>query len=502
MKKGFTLIELLAVILILGIIALIAIPTVNNIIQEAKYGAFKSSSDNIMKSMEESCQMSLIKNQQPVLQYDFVNGSSSYELNIKGKLPDEGYVILDNNCSVTEYYLKSNNNIYTNVDGTKEDYMLKASSETESIFYTLYPSYYENIQSVYFVKTLSTPEDAIEIKDPSLTGNQRIKSWLVKNEEKYDLYVGSKKTIYANYDSTSLFKNMTSVTTMELTNFDTSFTTKMKRMFNDLKNIINLNLNNFNTENVTDMSYMFSGCEALLSLNIANFNTSNVTNMSYMFNWCTNIETIDISNFDTSNVTNMHWMFYLCNKLKSLDLSKWDTSKVTDMQNLFYRCWELETLGDISKWDTGKVRDMSSMFNQCYKFDPSTVIENWDISSVTTISYIFYGSKMTEIDLSRWNTSNLKNVALVFLECTKLEKVNLSGWDLRNVTNSHDMFIYSYKLNNIIMENTNVESVNLVINVLINKTELNPGTLKITGIDDSTQVDTATASSKYWNISL
>ena len=32
MKKGFTLIQLLAVILILGIIALIAIPTVNKII--------------------------------------------------------------------------------------------------------------------------------------------------------------------------------------------------------------------------------------------------------------------------------------------------------------------------------------------------------------------------------------------------------------------------------------------------------------------------------------
>jgi prepilin-type N-terminal cleavage/methylation domain-containing protein len=34
MKKGFTLIELLAVILIFEIIALIAIPTVNNILKE------------------------------------------------------------------------------------------------------------------------------------------------------------------------------------------------------------------------------------------------------------------------------------------------------------------------------------------------------------------------------------------------------------------------------------------------------------------------------------
>ena len=38
-------------------------------------------------------------------------------------------------------------------------------------------------------------------------------------------------------------------------------------MFCDYSSLTSLNLSNFNTNNVTDMSYMFSKCSSLTSLN-------------------------------------------------------------------------------------------------------------------------------------------------------------------------------------------------------------------------------------------
>lgn len=47
-EKGLTLVELLAVIVILGIIAAIAVPSIGNIIENSKYSAVKADAVNVL----------------------------------------------------------------------------------------------------------------------------------------------------------------------------------------------------------------------------------------------------------------------------------------------------------------------------------------------------------------------------------------------------------------------------------------------------------------------
>ena len=79
--------------------------------------------------MEEVCQTSLIKGNNPVTTFIFGNRVSNVDLDVKKALPNE--------CSVTNFYLADQNNVYANSEEIRQDYM----RAYESIFKTLYPFY-------------------------------------------------------------------------------------------------------------------------------------------------------------------------------------------------------------------------------------------------------------------------------------------------------------------------------------------------------------------------
>lgn len=267
----------------------------------------------------------------------------------------------------------------------------------------------------------------------------------------------------------NLFSNMPNIESIDLTGWDTSHITDMSYMFfNDPKLKIIKGLEDFNTSNVTNMAYMFAafnnpttdnydpkGLESLghlTKLDLSNWDTSNVTNMLYMFAGQTNLTSLgDLSKWNTSKVTNMAYMFYDLKNIDDgkLDLTGWDTSNVTDMSYMFFNMFLQKDLSFVNDWNTGKVTDMSYMFANDKNLEKLD-LSKWDVSSVGlkhteqnySLAMMFAGdtSLTTVGDISHWNTKNVHDTRQMFYNTPKLTNIDLSGWNTGKLQIAEGMF--------------------------------------------------------------
>mgnify|MGYP004557049309 CR=1 FL=1 len=317
----------------------------------------------------------------------------------------------------------------------------------------------QNITTLKVVDNLDIPEGATVV-DVSKNGDNTIKMWYNEADANgnYDITIGSNNIIYANPSSTAgLFSNLTNVTSIDLSNMDTSGMTSMKDMFRKDTSLTNITFgDNFNTANVTSMNGVFWDCNSLTSIDLSNFNTSNVTDINNMFAECSSLTALDLSNFDTSNVTSMGnpgnfgygGMFRNCKSLTSLDLSSFDTSKVKQMSDMFRGCSNLTNL-NLSNFNTSSATSMADMFGECSKLT-SLDLSSFDTSKVTNMQDMFHKcSLLTSLNLSGFNTSNVTNMGSMFSECSNLTNLDLSSFDTSKVTNMQGMFYDCSSLTNL-----------------------------------------------------
>ncbi len=112
-KKGFTLVELLAVIVIIAVVALITIPMILNVIEEARKNSYKESAMGYVDAIEKKIVKDQLKNTNTDYTGEYsinketitkknenaalipILDTISLTLKIKGTLPDTGNVVID-----------------------------------------------------------------------------------------------------------------------------------------------------------------------------------------------------------------------------------------------------------------------------------------------------------------------------------------------------------------------------------------------------------------------
>ena len=210
-----------------------------------------------------------------------------------------------------------------------------------------------------------------------------------------------------------------------------------------------------------------------------------LTNAKALFKGRSYLETLDLNSLDTSQVTNMADMFSQSIYLKDIKLNI-DTSKVTDMSFMFLGCERLETL-DLSNFNTINVKSARQMISFC--------------------------SKLKIVDASNFDTRNLSDFSYMFGNCDELttlyanidfgkayQDLNLFHSDglLTNIVGRFSNIKQSFFIDS--SPNLTVDSLMVIINGLATVTEKRRLTLSRTSYDSLTPEQIAIATSKGWTV--
>ena len=111
-----------------------------------------------------------------------------------------------------------------------------------------------------------------------------------------------------------------------------------------------------------------------------------------------------------------------------LDFNDIDTSKVNSFNHLFVNMNPLKI--DISEWDTSNVKKMNGMFDGCEYLQSTGNLGNWNIKQVDNTRFMFNNCRnLKDIgNLSSWKVDGIE-MDCMFQNCVKLKDIgDISHW--------------------------------------------------------------------------
>ena len=112
---------------------------------------------------------------------------------------------------------------------------------------------------------------------------------------------------------------------------------------------------------------------------------------------------------------------------------------IVSMSYMFYD--SVTSSVDLSSFETSNIINMKGMFYSMYNIT-SLDVDYFDTSNVTDMSYMFYSNRNLEnIDnLQNFDTKNVTNMDEMFAYNKKIKSFKITNWDFSNVESIHNMF--------------------------------------------------------------
>ena len=159
---------------------------------------------------------------------------------------------------------------------------------------------------------------------------------------------------------------------------------------------------------------------------------------------------------------------------------------ISTAEYMFYGCSKLSSL-DLSGLDTSNVEYMSRMFCGCSSLQ-SLDLSGLDTSSPEDMADMFYGcSKLSSLDLSAFDTSKVTGMAGMFSGCSKLASLDLSGLDTSSATEMTGMFEGCSKLISLDLSGLDTSNVKYMAWMFYGCSKL--ASLDLSGLDASKVAD-------------
>ena len=118
---------------------------------------------------------------------------------------------------------------------------------------------------------------------------------------------------------------------------------------------------------------------------------------------------------------------------------------------MLYGCRKLTSI-DTTGWDTSNITNMSYMFNGC-KSLTNLDASKWNTGKVTDMSYMFWHcNALTTLDISKWDTSNVNDMSYMFEYCRALTTIK-GIIDMKSCTSYSGMFSGCTKLTGVKIKN-------------------------------------------------